>query len=82
MSDLASPLLLVMRDEAEAFWAFVALLDYRNLCGNFDSDQQVGLVTVHQSTMVVIWVLTFYSYYYFTCFSSSHARASTELLKY
>lgn len=27
MSDLAAPLLYVMRDEAEAFWAFAALMD-------------------------------------------------------
>lgn len=27
MSDLAAPLLFVMRDEAEAFWAFAALMD-------------------------------------------------------
>ena len=27
MSDLASPLLFVMRDEAEAFWCFVALIE-------------------------------------------------------
>jgi len=27
MSDLAAPLLYVMQDEAEAFWAFAALMD-------------------------------------------------------
>ncbi len=26
MSDLAAPLLVVMRDEGEAFWAFVAIM--------------------------------------------------------
>lgn len=39
MSDLASPLLMVMcGDEAEAFWAFEALM--RRLAGNFDADQR------------------------------------------
>jgi len=38
MSDLASPLLYVMRDEVEAFWCFAALMD--RLQGNFDSDQR------------------------------------------
>lgn len=37
MSDLASPLLYIMRDEAEAFWCFAALMD--RLEGNFHSDQ-------------------------------------------
>ena len=39
MSDLASPLLMVLcGDEAEAFWAFEALM--RRLAGNFDADQR------------------------------------------
>lgn len=38
MSDLASPLLYVMRDEAEAFWCFAALMD--RLEGNFHTDQR------------------------------------------
>eukprot|EP00798_Chlamydomonas_sp_ICE-L_P015220 gene15220-21299_t len=40
MSDLAAPMLSVMRDEADAFWAFTALMDNRNMCCNFDCDQQ------------------------------------------
>lgn len=36
MSDLASPILYVMRNEAEAFWCFTALM--RRLEGNFQTD--------------------------------------------
>ncbi|DBB08963.1 TPA: hypothetical protein ACH3X3_007597 [Trebouxia sp. C0006] len=36
MSDLASPILYIMRDEAEAFWCFTALM--RRLEGNFQQD--------------------------------------------
>ena len=36
MSDLASPLLAVMRDEAEAFWCFAALME--RLQANFHTD--------------------------------------------
>lgn len=32
MSDLASPLLVVMRDEAEAFWALAALMERHGPC--------------------------------------------------
>ena len=38
MSDLAAPMLVVMKDEAEAFWGFAALMD--RLEGNFHSDSQ------------------------------------------
>ncbi|EFJ48093.1 hypothetical protein VOLCADRAFT_60703 [Volvox carteri f. nagariensis] len=38
MSDLAAPLLVVMRDEAEAFWAFAALME--RLGCNFHTDLQ------------------------------------------
>ncbi|GIL66600.1 hypothetical protein Vafri_20088, partial [Volvox africanus] len=38
MSDLAAPLLVIMRDEAEAFWAFAALME--RLAGNFHTDLQ------------------------------------------
>lgn len=38
MSDLAAPMLVVMKDEAEAFWCFAALMD--RLEGNFHSDSQ------------------------------------------
>lgn len=38
MSDLASPLLYVMREPAEAFWCFVALMDQME--GNFNTDQR------------------------------------------
>ncbi|MEW5299530.1 MAG: hypothetical protein WDW36_002538 [Sanguina aurantia] len=38
MSDLASPLLYVMRDEAEAFMCFASLMD--KMGANFDEDQQ------------------------------------------
>lgn len=37
MSDYAAPLLVVLRDEAEAFWAFVALMD--RVGGCFDAAQ-------------------------------------------
>ncbi|XP_020589006.1 TBC1 domain family member 15 [Phalaenopsis equestris] len=37
MSDLLSPILYVMRDESEAFWSFVALMD--RLGPNFNRDQ-------------------------------------------
>ncbi|GIL71169.1 hypothetical protein Vretifemale_1776 [Volvox reticuliferus] len=36
MSDLAAPLLVIMRDEAEAFWAFAALME--RMAGNFHTD--------------------------------------------
>lgn len=36
MSDLASPILYIMRDEAKAFWCFTALM--RRLEGNFQQD--------------------------------------------
>ncbi len=36
MSDLAAPLLFVMRDEAETFWCFAALMD--RLEANFHTD--------------------------------------------
>ncbi|KAL6757630.1 RabGAP/TBC protein [Haematococcus lacustris] len=38
MSDLASPLLVVLRDESEAFWAFCALMD--RMGANFDDRMQ------------------------------------------
>eukprot|EP01062_Namystynia_karyoxenos_P033880 TRINITY_DN2486_c0_g1_i1.p1 TRINITY_DN2486_c0_g1~~TRINITY_DN2486_c0_g1_i1.p1 ORF type:complete len:1025 (+),score=306.39 TRINITY_DN2486_c0_g1_i1:138-3212(+) len=38
MSDILSPLYYVLRDEAEAFWAFVHLMDTR-VGGNFSRDQ-------------------------------------------
>lgn len=38
MSDLLSPILYVMRDEVEAFWAFAALMD--RLESNFHTDQR------------------------------------------
>lgn len=38
MSDLAAPMLVVMKDEAEAFWCFAALMD--RLESNFHSDSQ------------------------------------------
>ncbi|GFR42982.1 hypothetical protein Agub_g3981 [Astrephomene gubernaculifera] len=40
MSDMAAPLLVVMRDEAEAFWALAALLEGRGMRGNFHTDME------------------------------------------
>lgn len=37
MSDLLSPILFVMEDEAESFWCFVALME--RLGPNFNRDQ-------------------------------------------
>lgn len=36
MSDLCAPILAVVRDEAETFWCFAALMD--RLEGNFNTD--------------------------------------------
>ena len=36
MSDLAAPLVFIMRDEAEAFWCFAALME--RLQSNFHTD--------------------------------------------
>ena len=40
MSDLCAPILAVLRDEAEAFWCFAALMD--RLEGNFNTDCTCG----------------------------------------
>ncbi len=45
MSDLAAPLLYVMRDEAEAFWAFAALMDRCE--ANFHTDCTCARVFKH-----------------------------------
>uniref|UniRef100_A0A914RH08 Rab-GAP TBC domain-containing protein n=1 Tax=Parascaris equorum TaxID=6256 RepID=A0A914RH08_PAREQ len=39
MSDYLSPLLVVMQNEVDAFWAFVALME--RVHGNFEMDQVV-----------------------------------------
>ena len=42
MSDLAAPILQVVRGEAEAFWCFAALMDGFGLEANFSTDSAGG----------------------------------------
>ncbi|XP_078000434.1 TBC1 domain family member 15-like isoform X2 [Glandiceps talaboti] len=40
MSDLLSPILVVMEDEVDAFWCFVGFMDMEGVRNNFDLDQE------------------------------------------
>jgi len=56
MSDLLSPLLVVMGNEVDAFWAFVALMD--RMEPNFHTDQRgmhAQLLALRQLVQVRAW---------------------------
>ncbi|KAK6171577.1 hypothetical protein SNE40_019734 [Patella caerulea] len=53
MSDLLSPVLVVMENEVDAFWCFAGLME--RLCGNFEMDQngmKVQLAQIHKLMLV------------------------------
>ncbi|ESO85851.1 hypothetical protein LOTGIDRAFT_221303 [Lottia gigantea] len=53
MSDLLSPILVIMENEVDAFWCFAGLME--RLCGNFEMDQngmKVQLSQIHKLMQV------------------------------
>lgn len=61
MSDLLSPILVVMEDEVEAFWCFVGFME--KLAHNFDENQEGMKAQLHQLTVLLKFVDPhFYSY--------------------
>lgn len=61
MSDLLSPILVVMENEVEAFWCFVGFME--KLAHNFDENQEGMKAQLHQLTVLLKFIDPhFYSY--------------------
>eukprot|EP00088_Acartia_fossae_P057884 TRINITY_DN6757_c0_g1_i1.p1 TRINITY_DN6757_c0_g1~~TRINITY_DN6757_c0_g1_i1.p1 ORF type:complete len:680 (-),score=141.56 TRINITY_DN6757_c0_g1_i1:151-2190(-) len=61
MSDLLSPLLYVMRNEVDAFWCFVGLMD--RVGSNFEFDQGGIKRQLNQLTVILKYIdISFYNY--------------------
>lgn len=61
MSDLLSPILVLMEDEVEAFWCFVGFME--KLAHNFDENQEGMKAQLHQLTVLLKFIDPhFYSY--------------------
>ncbi|XP_072164909.1 TBC1 domain family member 15-like [Diadema setosum] len=63
MSDLLSPILIVMEDEVEAFWCLCGLLDDLEICMNFDMEQEcMKKQLIQLNTLLQVIEPKFYSY--------------------
>ncbi|XP_041452674.1 LOW QUALITY PROTEIN: TBC1 domain family member 15-like [Lytechinus variegatus] len=63
MSDLLSPMLIVMDDEVEAFWCLCGLMDDLQLCMNFDMEQEgMKRQLIQLNSLLQVIEPKFYSY--------------------
>ncbi|XP_054775080.2 TBC1 domain family member 15-like isoform X1 [Lytechinus pictus] len=63
MSDLLSPMLIVMDDEVEAFWCLCGFMDDLQLCMNFDMEQEgMKRQLIQLNSLLQVIEPKFYSY--------------------
>lgn len=63
MSDLLSPILIVMDDEVEAFWCLCGMMDDLQVCMNFDMEQEgMKRQLIQLNTLLQVIEPKFYSY--------------------
>eukprot|EP00057_Strongylocentrotus_purpuratus_P006731 XP_011661205.1 PREDICTED: TBC1 domain family member 15-like [Strongylocentrotus purpuratus] len=63
MSDLLSPMLIIMDDEVEAFWCLCGLMDDLQLCMNFDMEQEgMKRQLIQLNSLLQVIEPKFYSY--------------------